>query len=156
MREEQQTPPEQGNGLQRVGIYFGTSPTSILRWARDHTHPPNSSKVKAKVICQEAKERATAEPTATPHLIMTDSLIGATPDVNLSLPQPGSLKRNILRKRQADALEATLTWRLQTIDHSPTHLCIPESLYQPFKIFDSGPGDDRIIMFTIDANLALL
>lgn len=146
---------DKGMGCSALASTSGTSPSSILRWARDHTHPPNSSKVKAKVICQEAKERATAEPTATPHLIMTDSLISATPDVNLSLPQPGSLKRNILRKRQAAALEATPDLATAN-DRSLTDLRIPESLYQPFKIFDSGPGDDRIIMFTTDANLALM
>ena len=63
----------------------GTFPTSTLEWARDHTHPPDNSKIKARVICQDVKERATMEPTATPNLITTDSLIGATPDVNLSL-----------------------------------------------------------------------
>ena len=44
----------------------GTFPTSTLEWARDHTHPPDNSKIKARVICQDVKERATMEPTATP------------------------------------------------------------------------------------------
>lgn len=134
---------------------IGSSPTSILEWARDHTHPPDNSKIKAKVICQEVKERAATEPTATPHLITTDSLIGAAPDVNLALPQPGSMKRNVQRKRKATALESHPDLAAAN-DRTLTDLCIPESLYQPFKIFDSGPGDDRIIMFTTDANLALL
>ena len=94
-------------------------------------------------------------PTATPHLITTDALVGATPGVNLSLPQHGSLKRTILRKRKATALQATPDLATAN-DRSLTDLCIPESLYQPFKFFDSGPGDVRIIMFATDANLDLM
>ena len=101
------------------------------------------------------KERATMEPTATPNLITTDSLIGATPDVNLFLPQPGSLKRTVQRKRKASTLQSHPDLATAN-DRTLTDLCIPEYLYQLFKIFDSGPGDDRIIMFTTDSNLALL
>ena len=64
----------------------GSSPNSTLEWARDHIHPPDNSKIRARVICQDVRERATTEPTATPQLTTTDSLIGAAPDVNLSLP----------------------------------------------------------------------
>ena len=132
-----------------------TFPTSTLEWARDHTHPPDNSKIKARVICQDVKERATMEPTATPNLITTDSLIGATPDVNLSLPQPGSLKRTVQRKRKASTLQSHPDLATAN-ERTLTDLCIPEYLYQPFKIFDSSPGDGRIIMFTTDSNLALL
>ena len=41
----------------------GTFPTSTLEWARDHTHPPDNSKIKARGICQDVKERAIMEPT---------------------------------------------------------------------------------------------
>ena len=64
----------------------GSSPNSTLEWAPDHIHPPDNSKIRARVICQDVRERATTEPTATPQLTTTDSLIGAAPDVNLSLP----------------------------------------------------------------------
>ena len=70
------------------------------------------------MICQQAKERAIPEPTATPHLITTDSLQGVDDDVNLLVPLPKSLKWSVQRTRKAEAVTLILIWRLLIIDHS--------------------------------------
>ena len=107
----------------------GTKPTSTLDWARDHSHPPNPARIGAKFICQDSKQRCVLEPTATPHIISTDALIGIPDDVNLALPQTSSLKRTLQRKRRALSIDADPNVAAAN-DRSLFDLYIPESLYR--------------------------
>jgi hypothetical protein len=86
------------------------------------------------VICQQVKERAISEPTATPHLITTDSLQGVADDVNLLVPLPRSLKRTLQRARKAEALHTDPDLATAN-DRSLLTLHIPESLCNPFKVY---------------------
>ena len=109
---------KKGAGCPASASTTGSSPTSTLEWARDHSHLPDNARISPKVICQQAKERAISEPTATPHLITTDSLQGVDDDVNLLVPLPKCLKRSLQRTRKAEAVTLILIWRLLIIDHS--------------------------------------
>ena len=129
--------------------------SSTLEWAKDHSHPPNSGKIKAKLVCTEAKARVTAEPTLTPHVIVADCLSELPPNVQLNLPRPKSIKRSLQRQRKANSHHINPDLALAN-DRSLSELHIPESLLLPFKYYDSGPAENRIIMLTTDTNLDLL
>ena len=72
-----------------------------------------------------------------------------------SLSERKSLKRSIQRTRKQDSLSASPDLAL-ACDRSLLQLNIPQSLLQPWVYFDSGPGNDRIIILTTNSNLDLM
>ena len=71
------------------------------------------------------------------------------------LPAQTSLKKTVRRRRRKDAV--TLNPDLALADEmSLLSLTIPAPLLEPYKFFDSGPGPDRVLILTNDANLDFL
>ncbi|QQP40663.1 Uncharacterized protein FKW44_014788, partial [Caligus rogercresseyi] len=149
----------QSNGiLSKCGataVTTGISLSSTLKYARSHSNLPSPGRVGALKVVNSVKQTATQQTTATPHSIVASSLTNLPADVDLNLPQRISIKRTIQRKRKADALNTTPDLAL-VCDRSLILFNIPQTLLQPWMYFDSGPGNDRILMFTTASNLDLL
>ena len=101
------------------------------------------------------KTAAGSNPTTKPHLIVGDCLHNVPEDVDAQLPEPSSLKRTVQRKRRADALTSNPDLAL-ACDRSLFLLHIPQTFIHPWKYFDSGPSDARILMLTTESNLDFL
>ena len=150
-------------GARKKGIFCystavttGTTSTSTLEYAKPHTHLPNPGHVGALKVRSNVKTVASQNPTMKPHAVVASSLSNLPGDVHLNLPErPSSLKRSIQRKRKADSVSANPDLAL-CCDRSLILLNIPPTLLQPWMHFDSGPSNDRILIFTTASNLDLL
>ena len=144
-----------GTSCNSTALTTGTSPSSTLEYTKPHSHPPDPAHIGARKIRNLVKAAAYRDVSSTPHSIVASSLSNVDQDVQLSLPIPLTLKRSIQRKRKTDAISVNPDLAL-ACDRSLDLLYIPPSLLQSWKHFDSGPGSDRIIIFTTDSNLDLL
>ena len=91
------------------------------------------------------KTSAGSNTTSKPHQVVGDCLTNVTEYVDAILPKPLSLKRTVQRKRRADAVTSNHDLVL-ACDRSLYLLHIPETFLQPWKYYDSGPNDARILM----------
>ena len=144
-----------GISCNATAVTTGSSSTSTLEYARPHSHPPAPGRVAAYKVRNNVKTAASQHPTTKPHSIVATSLSNLPADVHLNLPERSSLKRTIQRQRKEDSLAANPDLAL-ACDRSLILLNIPQSLLQRWVYFDSGAGNDRILMLTTNANLDLL
>uniref|UniRef100_A0A6P7GX96 Uncharacterized protein LOC114343419 n=1 Tax=Diabrotica virgifera virgifera TaxID=50390 RepID=A0A6P7GX96_DIAVI len=118
-----------------------------------HNHVADASILEAKKACNRMKELAHQVDLTTQGIIATVSQevsVGATGQ----LPSISSLKRTLQNTRQ----------RVEAIPANPrslTELIIPEEYTrnnngEPFLLFDSGPNEQRILIFSTERNLTLM
>ena len=146
---------DKGAGCNATAVTTGTTSTSNLEYAKPHSHPPAPGRVGADKLKNKLKGASTRDSTAKPHRLVAESLADVPADVNNSLPENSSLKRMIQRKRKEEALAAN-PGLAQACDRSLWLLYIPLIPLTLWTVFDSGPGDDRIIMLTTLLNLDFL
>lgn len=109
----------------------------------EHTHNGNVATALGRKAVAEMKQRMT-ETVATPSSSRAAVVVGLAPHVQMALPKRSSLSRTLRRHRNKNIqIAGTRT----TLPPPPTDLnfVMPER-FRPFVLFDSGPGDDRIIM----------
>ena len=140
-----------GISCSATAVTTGTTTSSSLEYAKPHSHLPDPSKIAALKIIDTTKNDAVVQPTVPPSNIVSLNLIGVADDVECYLPAQTSLKKTVRRRRRKDAV--TLNPDLALADErSLLSLTIPA----PWKFFDSGPGPDRVLILTTDANLDFL
>ena len=106
-------------------------------------------------IISTTKTSAVEQPTVPPALIVTSNLIDVPDDEECCLPDHPSLKKTIRRRRRKDDVARNPDLALAD-ERSLLSLTIPAPLLQPWKIFDSGPGPDRVLILTTNDKLDLL
>ena len=144
-----------GISCSATAVTTGTTTSSSLEYAKPYSHLPDPSKIVALKIIDTTKNDAVVQPTVPPSNIVSSNLIGVADDVECYLPAQKSLKKTVRRRRRKDAV--TLNPDLALADErSLLSLTIPAPLLEPWKFFDSGPGPDRVLILTTDANLDFL
>ncbi|XP_031358774.1 uncharacterized protein LOC116182376 [Photinus pyralis] len=118
-----------------------------------HNHVADAAKLEARSVCNDIKRMAQqVEPT-------TQAIVGAASEgLSLAgagqLPSVSSLKRTIQRARN----------RYEAIPANPinlTELVLPPEYTvtnngEPFLLFDSGPGEQRNLLFSSERNLTFM
>ena len=146
---------DKGESCTSTAVTTGMSPNSNLGYAIDHSHPSTTRKIKAKVVGGNGKSRASEEQTAKTHLMVTAAVCSLYPEVQLNLLTTKSIKRSLSRRKKPNSQRNNPDLAVAS-DRILTELHIPISLILPFKHFDSGSGENIILIFTTDSNLALL
>ena len=125
----------------------------VVKNSSVHNHAPNWQRKSALDAVAQVKHLATTSSDGTDNIVTT-----ATSDLQeaatTQLPAEYSLKRTVQRKRVA----------LQNHPAEPKHLedlVIPDAFKEfedgtKFLVYDSGPGSNRICIFSTQANLELL
>ena len=119
----------------------------------DHNHGPDASRRDALAAVQEVRYRA-SQTQETTRQILAAATTNVNPAAAAKLPSECSLKQTIQCQRNIH----------NNIDPQPADLHVlqfPEQYLSlangtRFLIHDSGPGDDRIIIFSTAENLVLL
>ena len=118
-----------------------------------HNHVPDPAKIQVRTVIHKIKERATTTQEVT-HQIIASSTTLLSSAVCGQLPSVSLMKRTLQRARQQ-------------VDQPPpnptslTELEFPEKYTKtidehPFLLYDSGPSNDRILLFTTQRNLDLM
>lgn len=118
-----------------------------------HNHVADIAKIQAKATVQSICSLATSS-QATSHQIIAEATANVSTAVTGKLPSISTIKRSVQRARQRE------NGFLPT-PPSLTQLEIPEQFRftvkgERFLLFDSGPSDDRIFIFSTTRNLELL
>lgn len=108
----------------------------------DHTHEGNSATSKARRAIGEMKNMV-AQPTVTPSVAYGTVAASSDDAVLMALPKRNTIKRALQRYRR----------KQQHGDDGETLPAIPRDLnfvlpdlFGPIVLYDSGPGDDRLII----------
>ena len=125
----------------------------ILKHVGDHNHAADAASVDAAKVVMDAKEKALTSQDSG-HQIVAQATVGISTAVAAKLPQPSSWKRSLRRARQT-ADVALPNPQSRTELQIPREICLLDD-GEDFLKFDSGAGDDRIIIFSTDRNLRLL
>jgi len=109
-----------------------------------HNHLPDQSRIEARLVLQNVKELATSSQLSTQQIV-AQSTMSIEPSVAAKLPSTSLMKRAIQKKRKIDTSAPPNPKKL-------TDLILPHEYQitvngESFLIFDSGPADDRIIIF---------
>ena len=138
-----------------------TSSEQVVVRKSAHSHLPNPEKAK----CAEAKEamrKSALSQPATPTIqIIADACEDVPEASRTMLPRREVLKRTINRVKASEAKRILLDGGgTAPCDRSLSQLVIPQSVGsfrgESFVLYDSGPGDDRIVMFGLPGNVACL
>ena len=140
----------------------GAGPGAVVLRASDYSHLPNPTRAQAIAITRTIAAGARAQPTATPSEVVAGATGGSSEAVLASLPLKKSLKNAVQRQRREDRKRL-----LESDDgdgppneRSLTELLIPrmhkEINGSPFLLHDSGPGDDRFLIFGTNGNASFL
>ena len=118
-----------------------------------HNHVPDPAKIQARAVINQIKDRAKSTQEAT-HQIVAISTSSLSSAVCGQLPTVPLIKRTIQRARQHNNLPLTNPTSL-------TELEFPEPFTQtinghPFLLYDSGPSNNRILLFSTQRNLDLM
>ena len=107
----------------------------------EHTHNGNAATSSARKAVGAMKQRM-LETVATPSSSQGAVVVGLPDDVLMALPERSTLNRVLRRHRQV-ALRSTA----DALPAGPKNLeFVFPSLFQSFLLFDSGPGQDRMII----------
>ena len=126
---------------------------TVIRRNGEHNHAPSATRRQALEVIGRAKRQASATDEST-GTIIAGVTAGLTDDVAASLPPIRTIKRTVQRARvraanfprEADNLHDLV------IPAEITALSSGEN----FLIFDSGPGEDRLVIFSTQRKLDLL
>jgi hypothetical protein len=109
----------------------------------DHTHSGNVSTALARAAIADMKKKMT-ETIATPSSSSGAVMVDLGPHVLMALPKKTSLNRVLRRHRQVVLSSGD---NQQTLPPTPTNLSFHfPSKFINFLLFDSGSGDDRLII----------
>jgi hypothetical protein len=121
----------------------------VMKFTDNHNHIQDLADIAKREVIQNIKNTAVSTQNTTAR-ILADSLI-LSPSVSSKLPKLKSLKRTIQRQRQI----------LNKAPENPENLqelIIPQEFTitlknEEFLLFDSGPSDNRILIFSTKFNL---
>ncbi|CAF1550208.1 unnamed protein product [Rotaria sordida] len=133
-------------------IHTDVNFTNILRENGDHNHPANAANTEVRLFQDEVRSRAMNTNESTQNII-DNCLRNASDQMVARLPNFKNIKRNIQRQRQQNDLPKFPLDKNFNI--------IPPSLTTTFKnekflIFDSGPGNNRLLIFASINQLRIL
>lgn len=119
----------------------------------DHNHVPNASKVEVKNIMTAIKEQA-LRTNDKPQNIVCDATVSCSKSASGILPNFCCIKKTIRRTRR----------KINGVPIAPTslrELKIPDDYKRTvagknFLLYDSGPTNDRILVFSTEENLNFL
>ena len=116
--------------------------------APEHCHEGNLATAQARKAVSDIKTKM-SEVSATPSLVQGAVMRNLPDTVLMALPKKTTLNRALQRQRKKDSSEAE-----GSLPPTPTDLlfAIPHR-FNDFVLFDSGPGQDRLIIL---GNNALL
>ena len=130
-----------------------TNNKSIIKRQREHNHAGDIARFEAVKVINVTKEKAITTQTTT-HCIVTQVYVGVSQAVAGQLPTPQNLKRNIRNARNVVAQVSANPVSLLELS-IPSKYRITHS-NEPFLLFDSDDGSDRIIIFSTLRNPQLL
>ena len=115
-----------------------------------HNHVPDAAKIEARKAISEVKHRAANTQESTHQIVATVSA-GVTAAAAGQLPSVPAIKQTIRRAHRQLQIPLTNPTSLQD-------LIIPDSYKttiggENFLLFDSGPGQNRILIFSTQRNL---
>lgn len=118
-----------------------------------HSHPANEDECKSEEIVATLKRHAEEHPEQPPAQILRTQLSNVHPAVINQLPERDNLKRAMRRQRRRD-----LPPNPKTLQELPE---LPERykntlIGETFLLFDSGEGEDRVLVFATRRNIELL
>lgn len=125
----------------------------ITKESGQHNHAADAAEVEAAQVMQNVRENARRTQDA-PHFILSQASFGLSQATSAKLPKVDNMKRTIRNIRtKHDAAPA--------IPGNRRELVIPDNYKitkngADFLLFDSGPTDDRILIFSTRRNLRLL
>jgi hypothetical protein len=130
-----------------------TSDNEVIKFTNNHNHVPDATTVPRRKVMLDIKEKATTS-QATTHQVLAQATVGISQAVAGQLPSTSLIKRTIQRTRQREGRAPPCPTNLRD-------LVIPEEFTQsssgePFLLFDSGPSEDRLLIFSTRRNLQLL
>ena len=125
----------------------------IVKQATEHNHILDAAQVGAAKIVVEIKKRATCSRDA-PHALISDVLTNCPKSVASKLPLMGTIKRNIRLMRQQNCAGPALPL-------NRSEIIVPYDFSRTFNgdsllMFDSGPIDNRIMIFSTKRHLQCL
>ena len=130
-----------------------TNNESIIKRLGEHNHAEDIARVEAAKAINITKEKVITTQETT-HCIITQAYIGVFQAVAGQLPTPQNLKRNIQNAR--NVIAQVLANLVSLLELSiPSKYRITHS-NEPFLLFDSDDGSDKIIIFPTLRNLQLL
>ncbi|XP_068211896.1 uncharacterized protein, partial [Palaemon carinicauda] len=126
---------------------------NIEKESGDHNHAGDGAKVEAARVQEKVREDA-LNSRDTPHYIVSCASMGVSGAVALKLPSISNIKRNIrnirAKKNYVPALPDCQEDLIIPEDFTKTHKG------ELFLMYDSGPTNDRILIFSTQRNLDLL
>lgn len=122
----------------------------IIKKVGEHNHAGNAANVGVRKTLTEIKKRALSTNINTQHII-AESTVAINNPVRVHMPSIPSMQRTIHRQRQGNAV----------IPKSLIDLIIQEKFNvtlqgDPFLLYDSGPTETRILIFSTQRNLHFL
>jgi FLYWCH zinc finger domain/MULE transposase domain len=125
--------------------FIRTRGTSVVdKRCPEHTHQGNVAASLARKAVADMKVKMT-ETIATPSSSQAAVIVQIGPQVQMALPKRASVSRVLRRHRQ---IKMQIGGTRSTLPPPPTDRTfeMPER-FQPFVLFDSGPGADRLLIF---------
>jgi hypothetical protein len=127
----------------------------LTKQPTEHNHVPDLARIKAKKIMDEIKKKAKTTQESTHHIAASASVSEEiSVAVTVQLPKVANIKQTIRRVRHAAQAPLPNPTNLEELD-------LPEEYTKTlqgenFLLFDSGPGPQRILIFSTTANMDLL
>lgn len=131
-----------------------TMDDGVIKEPHDHNHAPDQAKVQVKNVISGMKDRAETAPETSTHQIVAASVVNLGVAVQGQLPSVPCLKRTVQRLRQQVNEAPPNPLSLEDLQ-IPNRYQLTDTGAQ-FLIWDSGPGPDRILMWSTEQNLDLL
>ncbi|CAF1227763.1 unnamed protein product [Rotaria sordida] len=133
-------------------IHTDVNFTNILHENSDHNHPANAANTEVRLFQDEVRSRAMNTNESTQNII-DNCLRNASDQMIARLPNFKNIKRNIQQQRQQNDLPK--------LPLDKNFNIIPPSLTTTFKNekflqFDSGPGNNRLLIFASINQLRIL
>ena len=135
---------------------------TVIAYTKNRRHLPDPTAENARAVVATVKRVAVEQPAATTHQVLAASVRGAPEEVLAQLNSKKTLKRAAQRARQADRKKRLVgsgegsapNDRSRQELHIPPHMA--EFNGESFLRFDSGPGNDRIVIFGSSASAEFL
>ena len=133
-------------------IHTDLNNTNILFENNEHNHPASAVTNEVRLFQDKIRSRA-ADTTESTQRVIDQCLNDVSDQMVARLPNFKYIKRNIQRQRQKNDLPQ--------IPHDRNFTMTPTSLTvtirnDKFLQFDSGPGDDRLVIFASSDGLTIL
>ena len=125
----------------------------VLGRMNEHTHAPNLGRMEATKVKVGVKRRA-LETEESAQQIISQELSDISESAAVNLPAIRNIRRNIRRNRQ-------IAGNPLPIPNTRSQLVIPDDYkqtlrHEQFLLFDSGPDEDRILIFGTQSTLQKL